>query len=78
VGPTAALPATVFLGIVVGVLGNFWCLFIFLGVLVRACPILRFCVLFIFFWFLGFCPVLIVLVMSLGSYSFVLVLFVAL
>jgi len=28
-GPTAALPATVFLGIVVGILGNFWCLFIF-------------------------------------------------
>ena len=25
----------------------------FLGVLVRACPILRFRVLFIFFWFLG-------------------------
>jgi len=30
-GPAAALPATVFLGIVVGVLGNFWCLFIFWG-----------------------------------------------
>ena len=30
-GPTAALPATVFLGIVVGVLGNFQCLFIFQG-----------------------------------------------
>jgi len=29
VGPVAALPATVFLGIVVRVLGNFWCLFIF-------------------------------------------------
>jgi len=28
-GPTAALPATIFLGIVVGVLGNFRCLFIF-------------------------------------------------
>jgi len=28
-GPIAALPATVFLGMVVGVLGNFWCLFIF-------------------------------------------------
>jgi len=28
-GPTAALPATVFLGMVVGVLGNFRCLFIF-------------------------------------------------
>jgi len=28
-GPTAAFPATVFLGMVVGVLGNFWCLFIF-------------------------------------------------
>jgi len=28
-GPIAALPATIFLGIVVGVLGNFWCLFIF-------------------------------------------------
>jgi len=27
-GPTAALPAAVFLSIVVGVLGNFWCLFI--------------------------------------------------
>ena len=27
-GPTAALPAAVFLGIVVGVLGNFRCLFI--------------------------------------------------
>ena len=30
-GPTAALPAAVFLSIVVGVLGNFWCLFIFRG-----------------------------------------------
>jgi len=28
-GPTAALPAAVFLGMVVGVLGNFWYLFIF-------------------------------------------------
>jgi len=28
-GPAAALLATMFLGIVVGVLGNFWCLFIF-------------------------------------------------
>ena len=28
-GPTAALPAAIFLGMVVGVLGNFWCLFIF-------------------------------------------------
>ena len=28
-GPAAALPAAVFLSIVVGVLGNFWCLFIF-------------------------------------------------
>jgi len=27
-GPIVALPATVFLGIVVRVLGNFWCLFI--------------------------------------------------
>jgi len=27
-GPAAALLAAVFLGIVVGVLGNFWCLFI--------------------------------------------------
>jgi len=25
----------------------------FLGVLVHTCPILRFCVLFMFFWFLG-------------------------
>jgi len=41
----------------------------FLGVLVRMCPILRFRVLFMFFWFLGVCPVLMVLVMSLGSYS---------
>ena len=61
-GPTVALPATVFLGMVVGVLGNFRLFIYFLGVLVRACPILRFRVLFIFFWF---CPVLIVLVMSL-------------
>ena len=30
-GPIVALPATVFLGIVVGVLGNFQCLFIFQG-----------------------------------------------
>jgi hypothetical protein len=30
-GPAAALPATVFLGMVVGVLGNFRCLFIFRG-----------------------------------------------
>jgi hypothetical protein len=30
-GPTAALPAAVFLSIVVGVLGNFRCLFIFRG-----------------------------------------------
>jgi len=29
IGPTAALPATIFLGIVVGILGNFWYLFIF-------------------------------------------------
>ena len=28
-GPAAALPAAIFLGIVVGVLGNFQCLFIF-------------------------------------------------
>jgi len=28
-GPAAALPAAIFLGIVVGVLGNFRCLFIF-------------------------------------------------
>ena len=28
IGPTAALPATIFLGIVIGILGNFWCLFI--------------------------------------------------
>ena len=41
----------------------------FLGVLVHACPILRFRVLFVFFWFLGVCPVFMVLVMSLGSYS---------
>jgi len=41
----------------------------FLGVLVCACPILRFRVLFMFFWFLGVCPVFVVLVMSLGSYS---------
>jgi len=27
--PIAALPAAVFLGIIVGVLGNFWYLFIF-------------------------------------------------
>ena len=31
IGPTAALPATVFLSIVIGVLGNFRCLFIFQG-----------------------------------------------
>ena len=30
-GPIATLPAAVFLGIVVGVLGNFRCLFIFRG-----------------------------------------------
>jgi len=30
-GPTAALPAAVFLGIVVGVFSNFRCLFIFRG-----------------------------------------------
>jgi hypothetical protein len=30
-GPTAALLATIFLSIVVGVLGNFQCLFIFRG-----------------------------------------------
>jgi len=41
----------------------------FLGVLVCIYPILRFRVLFIFFWFLGVCPILMVLVMSLGSYS---------
>jgi len=41
----------------------------FLGVLVYTCPILRFRVLFMFFWLLGVYPVLIVLVMSLGSYS---------
>jgi len=29
IGPKAALTATIFLSIVVGVLGNFWCLFIF-------------------------------------------------
>jgi len=28
IGPIAALPATIFLGIVIGVLGNFWYLFI--------------------------------------------------
>jgi len=51
VGPIAALPAAVFLSIVVGVLGNFWLFVYFLGVLVYVCPVLRFCVLFIFFWF---------------------------
>jgi len=40
-GPTTALPAAVFLSIVVGVLGNFWCLFFFWGVLVYAYPVLR-------------------------------------
>jgi len=39
-GPTAALPAAIFLGIVVGALGNFRCLFIFRG-LVRIYPFLR-------------------------------------
>jgi hypothetical protein len=39
-GPTAALPATIFLSIVVGALGNFQYLFIFRG-LVYACPFLR-------------------------------------
>ena len=34
-GPVAALPTTIFYGIVVGVLGNFWV--ISLGVLVCAC-----------------------------------------
>jgi len=29
IGPIAALLAAAFLSIVVGVLGNFWCLFIF-------------------------------------------------
>jgi len=48
IGPITALPATMFLSIVVGVLGNFWCLFIFLGVLICIYPILRFCVLFMF------------------------------
>jgi len=67
--PIAALPAAVFLSIVVGVLGNFWLFIYFLGVLVRACPVLRFRVLFVFLWFLGFCSVLVVLVISLGSYS---------
>jgi hypothetical protein len=73
-GPAATLPATVVLGIVVGALGNFRCLFIFLGVLVRACLFLGFVsyVLYVSFWF---CPVLIVLVMSLGFCS-ILVLFV--
>jgi len=68
-GPAAALPAAVFLGIVVGVLGNFWLFVYFLGVLVHACPVLRFRVLFVFLGFLGFCSILIVLVMFLGSYS---------
>ena len=36
-GPVAALPTTIFYGIVVGVLGNFWV--ISLGVLVCACLI---------------------------------------
>jgi len=40
----AALPATVFLSIVVGALGNFRCLFIFRG-LVYICPFLRVCVI---------------------------------
>jgi len=54
-GPTAALPAAVFLSIVVGVLGNLRLFIYFLGVLVRTCPILRFRVLFVFLGFLGFC-----------------------
>ena len=58
-GSAAALPAAAFLGIVVGVLGNFWLFIYFLRLLVYACPILRFRVPFIFFWFLGFCPILI-------------------
>jgi len=49
-GPTAALPAAMFLSIVVGVLGNFRLFVYFLGVLVHACPVLRFRVLFIFLW----------------------------
>jgi len=69
IGPATALPAAVFLSIVVGVLGNFRLFVYFLGVLVCACPVLRFRVLFVFLWFLGFCSILIVLVISLGSYS---------
>ena len=38
-GPAAALPAAIFLSIVVGALGNFRCLFIFRG-LVYICPFL--------------------------------------
>ena len=50
-GPIAALPAAMFLGIVVGILGNFWLFVYFLGVLVCMCPILRFRVLFMFLGF---------------------------
>jgi len=64
-GPTAALLAAVFLSIAVGVLGNFQCLFIFWG-----------------FWsvrvlFLGFvfCLCSFGSVLSLGSYSVLLVSF---
>jgi len=65
VGPTAALPATVFLGIAVGVLGNFRCLFIFWGFWSIHVLFLGFA-----FYLYSFGSIL-----SLGSYSVLLVSF---
>ena len=64
-GLAAALPATVFLGMAVGVLGNFWCLFIFWG----------FWSMRVLFLGFAFCLCSFGSVLSLGSCSVLLVSF---
>ena len=67
-GLAAALPATIFLSMVVRVLGNFRCLFIFQGF--QSVRILFLGFAFYLYSFGSWvCPILIVLVISLGSCS---------
>jgi len=69
VGPAAALPAAIFLGMAVGVLGNFWYLFIFWGFWSMRVLFLGFAFCSCSFGsvlFLGSCFVLLV---SFGSFS---------
>ena len=67
-GPIAALLAAVFLSMVVRVLGNFRYLFIFQEFQSMCVLFLGFA-FYLYFFSSWVCPVLVVLVMSLGSYS---------